>query len=82
MKETHGVIIISDMRTKNYDQIMYGSCGRVDNAWVERGMDETSDIDVDEPPKKSKIYPFCLASFHYHLHLHAVCHHQYPFQVT
>ena len=56
MKKTPGVIIILHMRTKNYDQKMYGSWDRVHNTWadrqMDRRMDEKSEIDVDSPPKK------------------------------
>ena len=68
MKKTPGVIIILHMRTKNYDQIMYGSWDRVHNAWAERQMDrqmdEKNDIDVDAPPKKKvKLTFFVLPAF-------------------
>ena len=56
MTKAPGVVIILHMRTKNYDQIMYGSWDRVHNTWadrqMDRRMDEKSDMDVDAPTKK------------------------------
>ena len=68
MKKMPGFIIILHMRSKNYDQKMYGSWDRVHNTWadrqMDRRMDEKSDTDVDAPPKKKvRLTFFILPAF-------------------
>ena len=55
IKKINGDIIILDMCTKNYDQMMYGSRDMMHDRWTDRRTDgqKKYQIEVGTPPKKS-----------------------------